>query len=181
MGQNPSDFSKTGSFASEVKAFNTSECPVEKVSWDNAQTFCKKLSQKEGETYRLLTEAEWEYACRAGTTTKFSTGETLSRSDANFEDSKLKRTTSVARYAANAFGLHDMHGNVKEWCEDVSGEKLPGGTDPLVTTGGSYPVLRGGSWYYVASNCRSASRDGLAADNRDNDLGFRVARVPGSQ
>jgi formylglycine-generating enzyme required for sulfatase activity len=181
MGKNPSWFSKAGGGKDEVKAFNTSDCPVENVSWGDAQRFCQKLSQKEGQMYLLLTEAEWEYACRAGTTTKFSTGASLSSSDANFDDTELNRTTSVGRYAPNAFGLHDMHGNVWEWCEDVYATKLPGGIDPLATTGSSLRVFRGGGWGSEASSCRSAFRIGHSPDFRDSLLGFRVARVPVSE
>ena len=189
MGTNPSWFSKTGFGSSTVNGMNTSKFPVERVSWDDAAEFCQKLSAKDGVTYRLPTEAEWEYAARAGTTTPFHFGSTLNGDKANVngnypygtttKGAYLKRTTTVGSYPKNAFGLFDMHGNVWEWCEDVYDESLYGKrsgttTDPKVTSGSEYRVLRGGSWYFNSWNSRSAVRFGFTPDDRVDDFGFRV-------
>ena len=133
MGTNPSFYSPTGDAKDEVKGLNTDDFPVERVSWHDAKQFCVKLSAlpaetKAGRVYRLPAEAEWEYACRAGTTTPFHFGKSLSADQANFDERVdlpgenkgewLGRTTKVGSYKPNAFGLFDMHGNVLEWCED---------------------------------------------------------------
>ena len=188
MGTNPSSFSKTGK-SSKVSGMDTSKFPVEQVSWDDAQEFCSKLSLKDGQTYRLPTEAEWEYAARANTTTPFHFGSMLNGDKANVDGNNpygttmkgksLQRTTTVGSYGANAFGLCDMHGNVWEWCEDVYDEsaysKRSGTTpDPRVTSGSDYRVLRGGSWVNVSKNARSALRYWYTPGDRFNLLGFRV-------
>ncbi len=154
--------------------------------------------------YRLPTEAEWEYACRAGTPTAFHYGDALRSGMANFEGhyeyppcggqiyycfnpggTSLQRTTSVGSYAPNAWGLYDMHGNVWEWCSDWWSWSLPGGSvsDPQgPATGpaiGPYRVIRGGSWRYVATGCRSATRELYWTDVRNYDIGFRVVLDPG--
>lgn len=159
--------------------------PVTFVSWDDAVAFCRWLSEKEGRTYRLPTEAEWEYACRAGTTTKFSTGDALSRAQANIgvaADGQKKETTMpVGSFAANAWGLFDMHGNVAEWCSDWHGPYAAGEqTDPVGRSDGMSRVVRGGS-YAVASwkddnahFCRSANRGGYLPDDANRMTGFRV-------
>jgi formylglycine-generating enzyme required for sulfatase activity len=144
----------------------TEDHPVSKVSWNDAQAFCEWLSKKEGKKYRLPTEAEWEYACRAGTTTRYSFGddfETL-REVANVASSW---TMPVGKFKANAFGLYDMHGNVYEWCQDLCKE---GGTDRIYR-GGGY-----GFCDYPEKHCRSAFRGGYAPSSRHDWLGFRVAR-----
>ena len=189
MGTNPSRFSKTRSGKSDVSGMDTSKFPVEAVSWDDAQEFCRKLSAKDGVTYRLPTEAEWEYACRANTTTPFHFGSTLNGDKANVggnfpygtttKGKCLERTTTVGAYAKNDFGLFDMHGNVWEWCEDVYDEKAYGnrsGTtaDPKVTSGSKYRVLRGGSWFNYSQNARSAYRFDYSPDDRYTFFGFRV-------
>ena len=190
MGTNPSWFSKTGSGKSGVSGMDTSKFPVETVSWDDAQEFCRKLSAKDGVTYRLPTEAEWEYACRAGTTTPFHFGSTLNGDKANVDGNfpygtttkgkYLERPTTVGAYAKNDFGLYDMHGNVFEWCEDTYDESAYGkrsGTtsDPKVTSGSEYRVLRGGSWYFYSQLARSANRNYSTPDDRDyNNSGIRV-------
>jgi formylglycine-generating enzyme required for sulfatase activity len=155
------------------------------VSWDDAQAFCQKLREKENGKYRLPTEAEWEYACRGGTTTRFSVGDdesALSSSawwgglygdGGNAENEQYAH--QVGRKQANAFGLYDMHGNVYEWCEDMYAEKLRGGTNPLVSSGGSNRALRGGCWDDVAVFCRSGNRNWGRPGLRRISLGFRPA------
>jgi|GEM_PF-4292546 len=154
MGVNPSDF----------KGANK---PVETVSWDDAVAFCVKLSAlpaevAAGRVYRLPTEAEWEYACRAGTTTEYSFGddaEDLGKYAWYGVNSGLT-THAVGKKLPNGWGLYDMHGNVWEWCSDVDG---------------SSRVLRGGCWYFGAAACRTASRDGNDPASRDGNMGFRLA------
>ena len=174
--------------------------PMENVAWEKAVEFCEKLSnldaeKQHGRTYRLPTEAEWEYACRASTTTPFNTGESLSSTQANFNGNYpygdgekgpyLRRTAPVGSYSPNAFGLYDMHGNVAEWCSDWFDpdyyENSPD-VDPLgppfgVLSDGYerfYLTVRGGSWLDDARACRSAYRY-RAMDRTPNRLiGFRV-------
>jgi len=157
MGNNPSHFT------------NCDNCPVEMISWYDAQEFIKKLNAKMGKTYRLPTEAEWEYACRAGTTTPFNTGHNLTTSQANYDGSLpynnnakgvyRKKTMPVGSFAPNAWGLYDMHGNVGEWCSDWYGNYTSDAkTNPTGPISGSYRALRGGSWYCISQNCRSANR-----------------------
>jgi len=178
MGSNPSHFKQGGRF------------PVEKVSWYDAQAFCQKLSEKSGKKYRLPSEAEWEYSCRAGTETKFHFGNALTKNEANISvnigTGLLKtftpgftRTVEVGNYVANDFGLYDMHGNVWEWCEDSWEDNYgtPRTQKPFVNSSGK-KVLRGGSWYDFPRDCRSASRFISAPDNRRTDIGFRVVCVP---
>ena len=174
-----------------VKEVGSANHPVEQVSWEDAVEFCQRLSalpeeKKAGRVYRLPTEAEWEYACRAGTKTAYSFGSQLNGRQANCDgtvpygtDTKgpnLEKTTSVGKYPANAWGLYDMHGNVWEWCADWYGEYPKGSaTDPRGPEDGSNRVFRGGSWYLVAVYCRSANRDWIVPSNRRFNLGFRVA------
>jgi formylglycine-generating enzyme required for sulfatase activity len=168
--------------------FKGDDLPVEQVSWDDAVNFCQTLSRKTGRHFRLPTEAEWEYSCRAGTTTRFNTGKAIRGKDqANFDDGYLddednlvttisrKATTPVGRFPANAWGLYDMHGNVWEWCADWLG-KYPTGpeTDPKGPDGGTSRVMRGGSWQDIESECRSANRSGLYPNFHYEYLGFRV-------
>ncbi len=192
---NPSYFSPKGDGKDKVKDMDTSGFPVERVSWDDAQAFCKKLSElpeekKAGRVYRLPTEAEWEYACRAGTKTPFHYGDSLSSKQANFcghfpyggadKGPYLKRTAKVGTYAANAFGLYDMHGNVWEWCQDWYDHdyyKNSPKEDPPGPAQASYRVVRGGGWHNNGRDCRSAGRFSLEPGNRSNNLGFRVAAV----
>jgi formylglycine-generating enzyme required for sulfatase activity len=144
----------------------TDDHPVVRVSWNDAQAFCAWLSKKEGKEYRLPTEAEWEYACRAGTKTRFHSGDDYAglKEVGNFG---YYSTMPVGQFKANAFGLFDMHGNVYEWCEDLYEEGGPG------------RVIRGGGWDWCDSPVRgrSASRGWQGPSNRLNYLGFRVARV----
>ena len=143
-------------------------------------------------TYRLPTEAEWEYACRAGTTTPFYFGETITPDLVNYNGeypygSALKgkyrqQTTDVGDFPPNAFGLYDMHGNVWEWCHDWYGDYASGSvTDPIGPSSGSSRVARGGSWHYSARYCRSAHRIRYSAVNRGGNLGFRLVLPPGQQ
>ncbi|MBD2312078.1 SUMF1/EgtB/PvdO family nonheme iron enzyme [Desertifilum sp. FACHB-1129] len=179
MGNNPS-------------RFQGSDRPVERVSWNDAVEFCHKLSQRTGQRYRLPSEAEWEYACRAGTTTPFHFGETITPDlvnyDGNYSYDKApigkyrQETTPVGHFGvANAFGLYDMHGNVWEWCQDVWHKNYHGApTDGRAWESGgdlSSRLLRGGSWGYFARSCRSASRYRGASGFRYNGIGFRVVRA----
>ena len=175
------------------------EHPVVNVSWNDAEAFCAWLSKKEGKTYRLPTEAEWEYACRAGTTTRYWSGddpETLAKTD-NVADAALNEflstkwsikgrdgyvgTSPVGSFRANAFELYDMHGNAFQWCADWFSEKDKGyaaspATDPTGPDSGDAHILRGGSWG-GPTIARSAERGGGAPDYQDSRTGFRVART----
>ena len=179
------------------------DCPATYVSWDDATEFCKKLTDlerksgklKADEEYRLPTEAEWEYACRAGTTTAFSFGDDEKQLGeyAWFDGNAFKVGEKYAhnvgeKYAhkvgekkPNPWGLYDMHGNVFEWCSDWYGDELSGGTDPAGPNGGSSRVDRGGCWRYYPGFCRSAIRFFLEPSYRDFFLGFRVARSQSAQ
>ena len=148
------------------------------VNWDDAKAYTAWLSRKTGHTYRLPSEAEWEYAARAGTTTRYHFGDSISSSQANYYGGK--GTVPVGNYPSNAFGLHDVHGNVWEWVEDCWHESYAGApSDTNVWKAGdcSRRVLRGGSWrdgpYYV----RSASRRWLDIESRFDNFGFRIART----
>jgi formylglycine-generating enzyme required for sulfatase activity len=168
--------------------FKGEKRPVENVSWDMAVEFCGKLSQQTGKKYRLLSEAEWEYACRAGTTTEFHFGETITPDLVNYyghypygnapEGLSRKKTTYVGRFPPNAFGLYDMHGNVREWCSDRWHENYNGApTDGSCWESGTseHRVVRGGSWDNYAVNCRSVDRNRLSATGHHKRIGFRVA------
>jgi formylglycine-generating enzyme required for sulfatase activity len=178
----------------------TDEHPVVNVSWNDAVAFCKWLSRKEGKTYRLPTEAEWEYACRAGTTTRYYSGddpETLARAG-NVADATAKVkfpdwketieasdgyvfTSPVGSFQPNAFGLYDMHGNAWQWCMDWYGKKYYAKSpadDPIGPDSGDSRVVRGGSWNSRPNFARSSIRAGNSPDNRNFDAGFRVARAP---
>jgi len=185
--------------------FKGDNLPVEMVSWYDAVEYCNKRSQKEGLTpaytrngdnvtwnrnangYRLPTEAEWEYACRAGTTAPFSTGNNITTSQANYDGNYpynnnakgtyREKTTAVGSFAPNGWGLYDMHGNVWEWCWDWYGAYGSGSqTDPVGASSGSDRVYRGGSWIINGRFVRSASRSGNTPSNRYNYLGFRLVR-----
>jgi len=159
--------------------FRGEDLPEDSVSWDDAVEFCRRLSKKEGKSYRLPTEAEWEYACRAGTTTRSYFGESVSQfSDyAWYSESSGSKTHRVGTKKPNAFGLYDMHGNVYEWCSDwyASYPSSPQ-TNPTGPTSGSSRVIRGGSWYTNARSCRVASRYYHDPTHRDTTLGvgFRL-------
>ncbi|WP_219904772.1 SUMF1/EgtB/PvdO family nonheme iron enzyme [Stenomitos frigidus] len=168
--------------------FKGAKRPVEQVSWDDAIAFCTQLSQKTGKTYRLPSEAEWEYACRAGTTTPFYFGETMTPDLANYDGTNTygegpkgtnrKQTTDVGSFPANAFGLYDMHGNVWEWCADPWHGNYNGApTDGSAwTTNGNSErrLIRGGSWFGSPVYCRAAARSSLAPAVRNFAVGFRV-------
>lgn len=159
MGNNPSKF----------KGDNL---PVESVSWNDCQDFCQKMGQLDGKHYRLPSEAEWEYACRAGTTTPFSFGEMIGTNQANYNH---EQTTPVGSYPANAWGLFDMHGNVSEWCQDSYGPYISSYLkDPQRRNSGENRVLRGGSWNNRPGRCRSAYRYERTPGYRLDYVGFRV-------
>lgn len=174
MGKNPSHFK------GEL-------LPVETVSWDDAVSFCKTLCRKTKLDYRLPTEAEWEYACRAGTTDPFHFGTELNGIQANCDGkipygttsrgACLQKTSPVGTYPPNRWGLFDMHGNVRDWVADWYG-KYPNEplTDPVGVPSGKFPVMRGGSWGDQGENCRAASRLWYNSQNIGDYLGgFRIA------
>ena len=177
------------------KALTDENHPVVGVSWNDAVAYCKWMYQKSGKKFRLPTEAEWEYACRAKTTTPFNTGENLKTDQANYDgnypyNNNLKglyreNTVPVDSFAPNAWGLYNMHGNVREWCSDWYGDKYydeckAKGTveNPAGPETGSYRVLRGGRWYSRARHCRSANRHRDIPGDRSSYVGFRLAFVP---
>jgi formylglycine-generating enzyme required for sulfatase activity len=215
MGFNPSHFSTDGKGKpgvehaegeptggkDKVSGMDTDDFPVENVSWHDAVEFCTRLSaqaaeKKRGWTYRLPTEAEWEYACRGGAPSYqvFHFGNSLGSPQANIignhpdsgpaKGPDLERTCKVGSYRPNAFGLHDMHGNVWEWCSDSFDEayysKSPR-RDPQGPSGTSWRVIRGGTWDCTSKYCRSAIRGADWPDYQTCFLGFRVAMVPGSR
>jgi formylglycine-generating enzyme required for sulfatase activity len=172
---------------SDPSYFKGDNLPVECVSWNDAQEFCARLSRMANKTYRLPTEAEWEYACRGGTTTPFYCGETISTDLANYDGNYTygqgqkgeyrEKTTEVGKFPANPFGLYNMCGNVWEWCEDGLHENyinapIDGSAWTCPST--EYMLLRGGSWYRYAGFCRSAYRNGDSRDIRGSACGFRV-------
>jgi len=167
--------------------------PVEQVSWEEAMEFCHRLSQRSKLAYALPSEAQWEYACRAGATTPFAFGQTLTPDLANYdgnctygsgpEGDYRKKTTDVGSFPANAWGLHDMHGNVWEWCLDYWHESdggAPSDGTAWVNEAEDEGIrlLRGGSWYGYPRFCRSACRDGEPRDRRLNNVGFRLCCFP---
>ena len=161
MGDNPSHFR------------GEKNLPVEHVSWEDCHRFLTRLSEKEGPAYRLPTEAEWEYACRAGTTTAFYFGDTIHRDQANYQ---RKKTTPVGRFPPNAWGLYDMHGNVWEWCWDWYDEYLKGEVvDPTGLPSRDFRVSRGGSFINSAERVRCASRYAHRPVDYPSNVGFRVA------
>lgn len=182
MGKNPSTFSKEGKRADRVSGEDTSRHPVERVRWQDAVEFCKRLSAKEGATYRLPTEAEWEYACRAGTTTRFCFGndEESLGNYAWFRENSKRKTHPVGQKKPNAWGLYDMHGNVFEWCQDcfdVSYGSERAVTDPKRLAGGFGRLLRGGSFVGTAGALRSTYRNYNRPSDRDRNYGFRPVRT----
>lgn len=221
LGRNTAWFSKAGFGADEIKGQNTSQFPMERVTWFDAIEFCNKLSENEkyspcyelqnierdkdlsiknasvrivnGKGYRLPTEAEWEYACRAGTSTAFHCGDALAGNQANVDfgfpfgtatkSLTLNRTSKVASYPANNFGIYDMSGNVNEWCHDAHDDSAyrefekSVATDPVVTKPTENRVVRGGSWKYYGRGARSSHRGANSPESRDSSYGFRVVRI----
>jgi len=180
MGTNPSEY-KGG------------DRPVEAVSWTAATSFCDKLTALEreagrlpaGMAYQLPTEAQWEYACRAGTKTAFSFGDSLTSDQANIRGGP-DETTNVGKYPANPWGFHDMHGNVWEWCADWYGDYPTGAARDPVGPADGFPnhrdrVFRSGSWDARASGARSARRDGFVPASSSIPLGFRLSLRPVSK
>jgi formylglycine-generating enzyme len=178
-GENPSHF--------QNEEDSIQELPVETVSFDDVQAFLTQLNERIGKeaTFSLPTEAQWEYACRAGTNTPFSFGKSISTDQANFNgdypyaDSAKgefrKRTVAVKSLPCNAWGLYQMHGNVWEWCSDWYAEYSQDDfSDPQGPDSGSYRVIRGGSWINIACNVRSASRWSFDPGYHDANLGFRL-------
>ena len=169
------------------------DCPASYVSWNDATDFCQRLTDTDhkngklpaGESYRLPTEAEWEYACRARTQTAWSFGNDESQLGeyAWFQGNKKNEQYAhkVGMKKPNPWGLYDMHGNVLEWCSDWCGEKLSGGTDPVGPEGGYLRVYRGGNCWSLPGICRSADRSGKVPSIRGPNLGFRVARSQSAQ
>jgi formylglycine-generating enzyme required for sulfatase activity len=177
MGENPSHFQICGS-----------DCPVEQVSWFDVQRFIQRLNEMEQtRTYRLPTEAEWEYACRAGSSTAYANGGTIKDDTCGhnealeslgwyFRNSELG-THPVARKQPNAWGLYDMHGNVWEWCRDWQAKyPFTPVTDPIGPEKGFHKIRRGGSWSHYPMYCRSAYRSWYDPDNRTAEIGFRLVR-----
>jgi formylglycine-generating enzyme required for sulfatase activity len=198
VGSNPSYFTPANGYSNDLTR------PVETVSWIDATNYCALRTQQEraagliptNYVYRLPTESEWEYACRAGTTTAFYLGSGLHSGQANFDGQAeydasvgtiynpsgiyLQQTTAVGSYAANGWGLYDMIGNLWEWCQDWYGA-YPGGSviDPQGPASGSYRMFRGGLWYSYAGYCRSAYRLYGVLVLRYYSFGFRVVLAPG--
>lgn len=193
QGNNPSWFALSGGGQKKVDGEDTSEFPVERVSWLDAVEFCSKLSERPeekaaGRRYRLLTEAEWQYCCRAGTTSRFHYGDSLGSMQANINGRfpyggaergpYLGRTTRVGSYKPNVFGLYDMHGNVGELCSDWFGrdyyQQSPA-NDPQGPEKGSDHLVMGGGWNADAFRCRAAHRRSNAGSGVARYFGFRVA------
>ncbi len=169
MGENPSSFA------------GCAECPVERINFFDVMAFIEALEEMTGHRFRLPTEAEWEYACRAGTSTPFHTGDQLTTDDANYDGSypydggppgiDREATTPVGSFSPNSLGLYDMHGNVWEWTEDWHCPYPTGAvTDPLLQCDSELRVIRGGSWYFDANSARCA----LRYTHRPQDLGFSI-------
>jgi len=158
--------------------------PAINMSWDNSQAYVVWVSRKTGKAYRMLTEAEWEYAARAGSTTVYYWGDEIGKGNANCDGCGSKwdnqQTSPVGSFAANAFGLYDMAGNVWQWVQDCYHESYigaPADGSAWISVDCSRRVIRGGSWISLPQLLRSAGRFRNSADSRGNLLGFRVART----
>ena len=166
---------------SKPAIFQDDAKPVESVSWDDCQSFCKATG------LRLPSEAEWEYACRAGTKGPFAFGESISVGEVNYDGNYPYARAAKGKYReasvacgslpANAWGFREMHGNVQEWCQDCYSEASPSKPNSAVGAADCTHVVRGGGWYHSAATCRSAYRNRLEASFRSNFLGLRVART----
>jgi formylglycine-generating enzyme required for sulfatase activity len=178
-----------GGYRPDDQGWGRGKRPVMNISWENAKTYVAWLGQKTGKPYRLLSESEWEYAARAGTATPFSYGSSLSPSRANYNGSvegssvsntNRQKTVPVGSFAANGFGLHDMHGNVSEWVEDCwqdqYNEKTPTDGSPSLEGDCNGRVVRGGSWEDYEGDLRSAARTGGAKNDQFYTDGLRIAR-----
>lgn len=191
MGRNPSWFSADGGGRDDVRGIDVGNHPVDMVTWDEAVEFCRRLSdlkteRDHGRSYRLPTEAEWEYAARAGTTTLFAFGDRLTVDQANVRDAgkSTGRTRAVASYRSNAFGLYDLHGNVWEWTADrydAAAYLASTAVDPSGPGEGTGRVVRGGDYRFDARQARSANRDFTRASRRDQGNGFRIVLEVGGQ
>jgi formylglycine-generating enzyme required for sulfatase activity len=185
MGMRPSFFSPKGDGMDKVSGLNTDDFPVENVNWEDAMDFCRVVSllpavRDKGWVVDLPTEAEWEYACRAGTQTAFHYGNTLSSQQANFNGDypygdaakgpNLQRTTKVGSYEPNAWGLYDMHGNVLQWCKDWYAKDYQNRDNKNTLK----RVGRGGAWLFGAPGCRAAMRHTIDPAERVSGIGFRV-------
>ncbi len=193
METNPSEFSSTGQAKYKIFGKSTARFPVECLLVQEAEEFCKRVTTLERSagrlpanwSYTLPTESQWEYACRAGTTTATAFGDQLSSSDANFKGFVpyngakrgpfLFRTTNVGSYRGNAWGIHDMHGNVWEYCAGWYTDEARGGIDPEAATNGTYRIGKGGSWFHDGRYSRSAFRYWIEPDMRQGTVGFRIA------
>jgi formylglycine-generating enzyme required for sulfatase activity len=167
----------TGENPSRIKA---AKRPVESVSWEEATAFCLKLSKMENAQYRLPTEAEWEYACRAGSSTVFHWGDSFNTSYFWCGYNSADGSRQVGKTKPNAWGLYDMSGNVWEWCEDWYADDAYSSTedsDPKGPQAGTRRVIRGGSWWGTPEDCRSANRLSYRPAERLQTVGFRVCKV----
>lgn len=159
--------------------FKGDKLPVEQVSWNDAVEFCDELNKKEriprGWEFALPTEAQWEYACRAGTTTAYSWGDNITPQLANYNESGINKTVEVGSYKSNPWGFFDLHGNVREWTADWNGAYPRSSViDPPGPSNGSRRVHRGGSWNNIGMSLRSARRDNSLPGSRHIIIGFRV-------
>lgn len=192
VGRYPVTFSEWDAFVAaegtthrpDDKGWGRGRQPVIHVSWDDAQAYVAWLSDQTGQPYRLLSEAEWEYAARAGSQTRYPWGNEPGKNKANFDGSgsqwSKRQTSPVGSFAPNVFGLHDMIGNVWEWVQDTWHDNYQGAPDDgrAWEEGSDSRVVRGGSWFVDPGGCRAACRGGLSPDDRVNVLGFRVCCAP---
>jgi formylglycine-generating enzyme required for sulfatase activity len=191
LGRYPVTFDEYDHFCAATKrkkrtdrGWGRGKRPVINVNWRDGLDYCEWLARETDQPYRLPSEAEWEYACRAGTTTRYAWGDTITSKNAAYAELNLGKTTEVGQYPANPWGLYDMHGNVWEWVEDIWHDSYQGApSDGSAWTGGEGKqssrdrVYRGGSWVNSPSNLRSAVRNWNHPDLRIINLGFRVART----
>lgn len=184
MGREPVTVGEMRAFRADFAADDAVDLPAVNVSWEDAAEFCRNISHRTGRTFRLPSEAEWEYACRAGTRTIFGMGDAIEPTMANYlyDESGARvgpgRRTPAGTFPANAFGLHDMHGNVCEWVGDVwhdDYEFAPDDGSAWTRGDGGRRVLRGGAWDYLPRLLRAAWRDSLPPNTRRDNVGFRVA------